>query len=270
MFPAKFLVCALVLTSLPLAAQEPRRPVEPKTAEAKENARPSGHVQVEVVLKNEAVFQGVARKGCLVEKCVRHQYRPLADDQRGDFAAGIRVWYYDDLLGFLFIPYRQIESVKVGAELSMAELDRVRAKVEERRQAKEAARAQAAGKPAPEPKKDAGTPLDKAVGNALLDRFPPAEGFSPERYEEIRRGAITGASSPSPKEQEWVKVFPDWLKAYKDSRAPKPEPVAQETGEKKPAEKKIETTSDGVLIGVKTPKAEINSPADKSKIKQLD
>ncbi len=261
MFRLSPCLLALVVFSLPLGAQElPKENPADAPAAPDERLQPSGHVSVEVVLKNEAVFLGVALKGRLVEKCIRHQYRPLEPDQQAVFGAGLRVWYYDDLLGFLFIPYRQIAEVKVGAELSNDQLDRLKAKVQERRLAKEAAR-EGATRPAEKPKDaESKAPGVEAVQDALLRRFPPTEGFTPERYEQIQRAAITGGETVSAREKDWVKVFPDWLKAYKQAAAapnPAPKPGSDEPRPEvadEGAETEPEVRTDGVTIGVKTPR----------------
>lgn len=66
-------------------------------------------------------------------------------------------------------------------------------------------------KPADKPKSDA--PADDSALLALLQEFPPADGWSAERKAEIVRKKVAVGAAPSEQEKRFLEVFDDWQKA---------------------------------------------------------
>ena len=263
---ATIVIALIILSSLVLAQKpEKKKPApkaKPKLEAPLRDESPSGHVAVEVILKNGATFNGVAVKDRMVEKCVRHQYRKIAKEKKGSFGSGIRVWYYDDLIGFLFLPYRQIESVEVGAEYTVHDLERLKDEIKERVRKKNEARLAAKRKAEAEKSKE----TEVTEVHPLLKEYPPSEGFTAARYEEIQRKAVVEGYEPTAKEKAWGEVFPDWLAASKAEEAKKTEKKA---AEKKGASPKVETKKDGT-IGVKVPQKKRESSGGDSPVRGLN
>ncbi len=195
---------------------------------------PSGFVKVEIILDNEAVFQGLVDKDRMVEVVKRHRYVRLKSHQRKRFGAGVRLWYYDGLAGFLFFPYRHIAEVKMGKELSMRQLALVESKASELRAKREQAAAERAkAKMVVAAKKANASPLDDA-SQALLDRWSPQKGWTEEKFGDMQKRAITEGYEFSTEEAAWAKIYPDWLKALRLKQAPA---KVAEVAPKKPAPK---------------------------------
>lgn len=203
-----------------------------------EKAKLSGFLKVEIVLDNESVFAGLIDKNRMVERVKRHRYVKLNDSQKDRFGSGIRLWFYDGLAGFLFFQYRHIDKIVIDHELSLKELEAVRAAGKAKREAREAAmKRKVQAKAVVKKKTDPKAGLD-AKSRELLERWDPREGWTEEKYQAIQMRVIAEGYELSAEEKEWSRSYPDWLKALRASRAaaakkPATGPAAKEV--KKPA-----------------------------------
>ena len=222
----------------PTAAQDAKKAAEPKkkaTATAKapqpkasvltakvEASAPSPettNIAVEVWLETGAVFTGVAMNGKVAEKPVGPGWTDIAGNPKDDVSSGIRLWYYRNLDGFVFLNHRYIDKVVVGKKLTESEMIALKAKVAEIRTGTKA------------PTKD-GTAAKQGYASLdagekkLIDEFPPTSGYSIERYEAVQRDFVTKGTKPTPDEDKWIEVYPDWLKSYRKF-AGLPDPSAE-------------------------------------------
>ena len=55
----------------------------------------------------------------------------LKNDQKKVRGAGVRLWFYDDLEGYLFVPYRQIDKIDIQRSLSSQDLESIKARLAE-------------------------------------------------------------------------------------------------------------------------------------------
>ena len=85
-------------------------------AVAQEAGAASADARVKVTMTNGSIIVGIARGGALCERQVREGFEPAkSTDERG---AGIRVWYYQRMNGFLFLPHRLVEEVEIISTLT--------------------------------------------------------------------------------------------------------------------------------------------------------
>ena len=204
------LLLVLTVTCVASAQRDPKKSPAPV-----KKTGPSGFLQVEVILDNEAVFSGLVDKNRMVECVRRHRYVKLADDRRTDFGAGVRLWFYDGLAGFLFFPYRHVERIVVKKELSHRELTQVRLAAKEKRAMQDARRAkEAQTRKATKKRADPLASLDPE-SRRLLERWPTEKGWSEAKFQELQMRAITEAYILSDEEKEWSASYQDWLKALR-------------------------------------------------------
>ncbi len=210
------LILLSILILLPAGLAQDKK----KSAPIAKKPSLSGFVKIELILTNESVFQGLADKNRMVEHVKRYQYVKLDDSRKSEFNAGIRLWFYDGLAGFLFFPYRRLEKVVVGRELTVKEMERVRTDAKERRNREEAENAKRIqAKAAAAAKTDPMSELD-AKSQQLLDRWAPKEGWTEQKFEDLQKSVITEAYKLTDEEAEWAKVYPDWLRALRKTQKP--------------------------------------------------
>ena len=180
--------------------------------------------RVLVTLKNGETLTGVAPQGIKIERLVGGRFLPSKDVR--ELKAGIRVWYYRDLDGYLFLEHRQVASVEVldrltpeqSKELSDAMAAGRRGRDDARRAATLARRA-AESRPTPEegdepaPKPEAPKPLSE-TDMAVLAQFPPEEGWTPEKFGELKRRSIVLHVYPNANEQAFLDGFETWRGAF--------------------------------------------------------
>src|SRR5688572_26758073 len=75
--------------------------------------------RVQVLLKNGHSMIGIAKAGVRTERLVRGNFKPGTDAT--DRGSGIRVWYYQDLDGYIFLESRSLERVDVLGTLTPEE-----------------------------------------------------------------------------------------------------------------------------------------------------
>jgi hypothetical protein len=215
---------------------------------AQDPSTPEGRDErVQVQLKNGHSMIGIAKAGVRCERLVRGNFKPAGDAP--DRSSGIRVWYYQDLDGYIFLEQKGLERVDVLGTLSHEESRALSDAISAARGARIQVASAAASRPSPSSsKKDGETasesrPAPKdgngytAHERALLDRFPPDKGWNPEKFGELQRRKIVLHVNPSAEEQAFVDEFPTfqdawkkWLtmqpkmdEAPKSEEAPKPE-----------------------------------------------
>lgn len=236
------------VVACPTSAQDAKKSAEPKkkataTAKAKtpqpkantltaevEAPAPSPettNVAVEVWLETGAVFTGVAMNGKVAEKTVGPGWTDVLGNPKDDVSSGIRLWYYRNLDGFVFLNHRYIDKVVVGKKLTESEMIALKTKVAEIRTGSKA------------PTKD-GTAAKQGYASLdagekkLIDEFPPASGYSIERYEAVQRDFVTKGTKPTPDEDKWIEVYPDWVKSYR-KYAGLPDPSGDVAKQKAPS-----------------------------------
>ena len=129
-----------------------------------------------------------------------------------------------DSPGFLFLRYRDIETVRVLRPVPASEMKKLEAR---RKDWQNAAGVmlpiQRAAEPNPEvfaPPTFANQPRP-GVANlseeqmALLDQFPPVGGWTPERYKTLQKDVVLAGREMTVSEDKWTRVYPEWLAAYR-------------------------------------------------------
>ncbi len=189
------------------------------------------NVKVRVRLRNGESLIGVVKEGRFVEKVKGLEFVPADIRTKG---AGIRLWYYDDTDGYIFLPYTMIRTYKILKELTGVEIKAIRERILERR-----TKAKALAKKRLEELKrkekeflqnqNASKKLDKLSKNlkeekkkreeekrllALIKEFPPEKGWGPKKIEEIRIRKVAIGAFPDQKSKRFVEVFEDWTKGY--------------------------------------------------------
>ena len=197
-----------------------------QTAAAEEDgvASLTRHARVQVHMEGGGVINGVVRDGHFVERRTRTDFEVMDEDQRTRFDAGIRVWFYDGLPGYIFLHYRDIAGVRTIRPVTASEMK----KLEARRVAWESAEGvlrpiERSEDPNPEvyapptfsrPPATGAEHLD-AEQSSLIERFPPAAGWTPERYATLQRDVVLAAREMTASEDAWTRVYPEWLRAYR-------------------------------------------------------
>lgn len=194
------------------------------------------NVRVKVRLKNGAKLNGVVKNGRLVE---REEGIDFVEADRSNPDAGIRLYYFDETTSFVFLRWGEIDTHKVVVRLTDDEvraiekdmLERERKRQEERQAAIDAKAAAAGQKPPDGPgaekdksEKDKSKSGDKKAvtkesSTPLLTEFPPADGWSEAKLQEIQRRKIAVGAYPNEKEKRFLEVFADWKVQHAQSQA---------------------------------------------------
>lgn len=191
-------------------------------------------LRVEVRLKNGSNIIGIAQSGRLCERRIRTGYIAAEDKQiRG---VGIRVWYYKQQRGFVFLPYRNIDAVTELGAVSAQEIAALRSEVEKAEKARLAkakakADALAAAKAGELTPPVEGTDEKPALTQAqkdLLKEFP-TDKWDRERYGKLQTARLLGKEIQGP-EKRFVDVFEQWNSARRSrdgtgTPAPGPSPT---------------------------------------------
>ncbi len=202
------------------------------------------HVRVTVRLKNGNRVQGIVKDGFVVERIDGMRF---VSAEANDEGAGVRIYTYNGKRNFVFLAFSDMAEYRINARLSSAELAAYERKVKQDEEQKRKALLKQLGEedvaaeqktettepvaeaPATEttkaagkqPKQGAGTEGEQKQGvaeelqgmYALLQQYPPAQGWNAVRRDEIkRRFAVIGAK-PSAAEQKFVDQFDAWKRA---------------------------------------------------------
>ncbi len=211
----------------------------------------SNHLRVRVTLDNGARLVGVVRNGALYETMVGDGKFAAAANPRAP-RCGFRLWHVADSPGYLWILHRDVKKFQQLALMSNKELYdmqrglRRRAEIivlpqhpgrdgeegeEESETEKpaedEAERSPRIGPEMPPDAEEAPAPGDdaekdrteevaapKSPGELLLEKFPPHEGWLPERRDEIERRKWVLGVFPTPQEKEFIESYSVWKPAY--------------------------------------------------------
>ncbi|HYC76774.1 MAG TPA: hypothetical protein VEI02_04010 [Planctomycetota bacterium] len=204
---------ALLVLIVPCVAQD-SRPADPPDQ------------RVAVTLKNGEKLTGIAVRGVLCERLDRGHFAPCEDPKAAK--TGIRLWYYRDLDGYVFLENPLVTKIETLGPLSRDQSRDLVDAVGTAREGREAAnrervaakRKAAESRPAPAPDVEGPPAEPKPDPNdlteeerALLAKFPPESGWSPEKFGEIKRRMIVLDVYPNPAEQEFLDHFPAWRSA---------------------------------------------------------
>ncbi|MFQ5503397.1 MAG: hypothetical protein ACE5F1_01210 [Planctomycetota bacterium] len=213
------------------------------------------HVKVRVKLRNQEIMTGVVRNGRFVEKPRGLEFVRSEMTAKG---AGIRIWYYNNTNGYIFIPYSRIKTYRVLKRLSDIEVREIReqiVKAKEDARARGEARRKKLREKAAEAKKDeeAGDKLEeltkkleeetreKEVEDNLLKlvkEFPPEEGWGDEKLKEIHLRRISIGAFPDKKSRRFVEVYQEWKKGYEIWKKQQDAKTDKSKGKKKDDAKK--------------------------------
>ncbi len=190
------------------------------------------HVKVRVRLRNGELMVGVVKDGLFVERPAGLEFVRAEMTAKG---AGLRLWYYNDTSGYIFLPYTMIKTYKVLRRLSDVQIKEIRDKILERERAArsrgEKRRKELANKQQ-ELRKGVGSAAKaerlakkladeekKTAGNAklmkLLKEFPPSEGWGADKIKAINLRRLTIRVYPNPKERRFIEKFDEWKLATK-------------------------------------------------------
>lgn len=206
------------------------------------------HVKVLVRLKNGNRLVGVVKDGKLVERIDGLRFVEAA---AGDEGAGIRIWYTAGTRNFVFVPFRDFATYEIVQQLSNEQVQQIEKELgmDRGKQAEPAPQGDGAeAKPVGDA--TAATPGKPADGKVkatdeqqklwfdLLQAYPPAGGWGPERRDEIKRRFVVVGSKPSAAEQRFVDEYEEWSKgcAY-FGVTPAAKAKAEATGDVRDAEK---------------------------------
>ena len=212
-----------------------RRAIDEKIRKTRARLKKQGvlqsHIQVKVTLRNGEVMRGVVKNGLFIEKSTRLEFVRAEMKVPG---AGVRLWYYNGTSGFIFLPYRTIKTYKIlrrmtEIEVAMLHDKMIAQKTVAKAQGKEAEKAiekkfdavqdKLAKKKADVAQKEKSAAELKEMSQetklrALLQEYPPDEGWGPEKANEIRMRFINVGVSPDPKSKRFIDNLADWKKAY--------------------------------------------------------
>lgn len=202
-------ICALCLMTLGASAV------------AQDGAAASADARVKVTMTNGSIIMGIARGGVLSERQLRDGFKPAKNT--GERSTGIRVWYYQRMNGFLFLPHHLVEEVEVLSILTPEQSAAVTgAKVKDSGTAAKKPGRIASGKSptgsAVQGKEASWTPprkLAAAQPRSILDEFPPDKGWGKDRLGEIRRRESVEGIAPTAEERRFVEVYEKWDRAHR-------------------------------------------------------
>lgn len=252
----RLLPAILLLISPCLAAQDPSEGSEQKRKridarikqmrEAIREGRPiTTNVRVTVRLRNQYRMSGVVKNGRFVEKLNGLDF---VDSNLKTPGAGIRVWYSDNTISYVFLPFEEISSYKIGARLTQVEIEEIEDRIAKRKEAEDArkiaknreqdesnadTRDESPTRQPTSPavtraaRRTTETPTggDETQEFALLEEFPPDQGWGEERLREIERRKVVIGAFPDEKEERFLQVFGKWQEQKRqrdEQEAPKP------------------------------------------------
>lgn len=189
------------------------------------------HSRVRVKLRNEEMMTGVVRDGLFVERPAGLEFVRAEMKQPG---AGLRLWYYNQTDGYIFIPYTMIKTYRVLQRLTDVEVKEIRdliverekralaegarrkEKLQERRrqQREDQETSKKLEKLAEELEADEKRKQEEKRLLKLVDEFPPAEGWGAARIRELNLRRLTIKVFPNARERRFIEVFEDWKKGH--------------------------------------------------------
>ncbi len=203
------------------------------------------HVRVTVRLKNGNRVQGIVKDGFVVERIDGIRF---VSGEANDEGSGVRIYTYNGRRNYIFLAFSDMEEYRINARLSSSELAAYERRVKEDEEKKRKALMQQLDQPtaaadsttptaepstSTEPvtetapktanatkqssqsteEKKGGVEQELQTFYALLQSYPPAQGWDAARRDEIkRRFAVVGAR-PTASEQKFVDQFEQWQRA---------------------------------------------------------
>jgi hypothetical protein len=190
------------------------------------------HARVQVVLKNQQKLTGIVRNNKFAEVEAGLGFKASEKNIAG---SGLRLWFANPGQNWLFLPYKEIQTVNTIGRVSDIEVREIEAQIDavlksrlekengertaevaaevkaRRDKHEEEVKAEADAKKA-EKEKQKKEALEKA--QKVLDRFPVEAGWGEEKKAEILKKKAAHLY-PTPEEQEFMKMFDEWVKAKK-------------------------------------------------------
>lgn len=215
--------------------------------------------RVEVVLKRGTIFEGIARKGVLAEtiktidvpetgrkeqvyvevkekalipkRGARNVFLPISKKS----GIGIRIWYYRQTRGFVYIDFSDVTELRIVRELSYKDSKRLFQAIEDKEKRLLAAEQQAREE---EKRRDEmrtqmerekrekelaerkGLTAEEAAKrkewrDELLKKFPPGAEWNKDRKTRIMVKMVNGIN-PTDDEKDFYKRFEEWEEAVKE------------------------------------------------------
>jgi hypothetical protein len=223
----RLIILVLALSSCVLS----QSPAPARVADARDE-------RVQVFLKNGHSLVGIVRGGARIERLVRGRFVP--SDDKTVRLAGVRVWYYQDLDGYIFLEYKSLERIEVLGVLTSDESRALADAVAAARWSRSTSNVASSRPSTPDRGDDGDKPADDVAGafsaeeKALLDAYPPEKGWNPDRFGEIQRRKIVLHVNPTSEEQGFVDVFPSFQAAFRKWEA---QQAAKADSPPKPVEK---------------------------------
>ncbi len=188
------------------------------------------HVAVRVRLRNGERLQGIVKDGNFVERPSGGLEFVRAEMTQED--AGLRLWYYNRTDGYIFLPYTMIETYKVLKRLTDTDIKVIHDEIKEAeklanaeaekrgKQLAEKSNALKQGEAAADKAGELSADLaakkkraeEDAAALALIDEFPPDEGWGEERINQINIRRLTVRVFPNEKERRFIELFEQWKK----------------------------------------------------------
>ena len=214
---------------------------------------------IEVLLKRGSVLPGVARKGVLVEAkqlieieaggrkeevfvpveenvlAPKPDAKAVLIPDKAKKGQGVRVWYYREMKGYMFIDLSDVAEIRIVRELSYFDSQKLFLQIEEREkkvlEAEKQARAEDERRDAvrlqmeaEEREKEMAKKMGidaveaekrKKARDEILAKFPPGSEWNSEKKIIVRTKMIKGVA-PSDEEKEFLRRFDEWERAVKE------------------------------------------------------
>ncbi len=199
------------------------------------------HVRVTVRLKNGNKVQGIVKDGFVVERIDGMRFVAAEQNEAG---AGVRLYTYKGKRNYVFLAFSDVADYRINARLSQQDVLAYERKVKEQEKARaqqvqqdkaaqpaaplgetdpngaqKGAAPQKSGKPdAPAADAQTGEAKSEAKSElqamfALLEQYPPSQGWGAQKRDEIARRFVVVGARPSAAEQAFVDRFDEWRRA---------------------------------------------------------
>ena len=215
------------------------------------------NVRVIVRLQNGARFRGVVKGGRVIERVDGLAFVP-ADVASPD--AGLRLWYYNNTNSYIFLPFATIKHHNIGEKLTDEEIEMIEQRIvaakrmaDQRRQmlararqdakvreaqvetVDQAAPAKPGGAANKTAKNDPAKPSMDPALTKLLEEFPPEDGWSEQKYQQIQKNKVVVGVYPDQKSSRFVANYEEWSRAKELAKVLKQQPAPrsiQDAGKK--------------------------------------
>lgn len=240
-FESMFTFAAAAILGGIAGVDDQQKPATPSASAPAAQSRPASHSEsrpsatlvhdrVQISLRNGQKLVGIVKNQKYAERAEGFNFSTTV---KSDPEAGVRIWFSRPGQNYLFVAYKEIESLKTVARVSDlevreleeklfeearaardAEADARLAELKSRESARDDERDSAARKAEEAKKKEVEKQKKAALDKAqhMLDRFPPDQGWGEEKYKEII-AKKANHQYPDAEESAFVKGFDDWKQA---------------------------------------------------------